>query len=58
MKFSFPSEQDEFRSKLHRLPADGSPTKEVRRLMEGDVGYECDGWAAPRTRVSDYSGAA
>ena len=46
MKFSFSSEQDEFRSNLRRLLADRSPTKEVRRLMETDQGYERDGWRA------------
>jgi alkylation response protein AidB-like acyl-CoA dehydrogenase len=46
VKFSFSSEQDEFRSNLRRLLADRSPTKEVRRLMETDAGYERDGWAA------------
>ena len=44
MKFSFSSEQDEFRSNLRRLLADQSPTKEVRRLMETDAGWERDGW--------------
>ena len=46
MKFSFSSEQEEFRSNLRRLLADRSPTKEVRRLMETDQGYERDGWRA------------
>jgi alkylation response protein AidB-like acyl-CoA dehydrogenase len=46
VKFSFSSEQDEFRSNLRRLLADRSPTKEVRRLMETDAGYERDSWAA------------
>jgi alkylation response protein AidB-like acyl-CoA dehydrogenase len=46
VKFSFSSEQDEFRSNLRRLLADRSPTKEVRRLMETDQGYERDGWRA------------
>ena len=46
MKFSFSSEQDEFRSNLRRLLADRSPTTEVRRLMETDVGYDRDGWRA------------
>src|ERR1700738_1572953 len=44
MKFSFSSEQEEFRSNLRRFLADRSPTKEVRRLMETDDGYERDGW--------------
>ena len=46
MKFSFSSEQDEFRSNLRRLLTDRSPTKEVRRLMETDHGYERDSWRA------------
>jgi hypothetical protein len=33
VKFSFSSEQEEFRSNLRRLLADLSPTKEVRRLQ-------------------------
>ena len=44
MKFSFSSEQDEFRSNLRRFLADTAPTKEVRRLMETDAGWERDGW--------------
>ena len=43
MKFSFSAEQEEFRSNLRRFLADRSPTKEVRRLMETDDGYERDG---------------
>ena len=46
MKFSFSSEQEEFRFNLRRLLADRSPTKEVRRLMETDQGYEREGWRA------------
>jgi alkylation response protein AidB-like acyl-CoA dehydrogenase len=44
MKFSFSSEQEEFRSNLRRFLAEKSPTKEVRRLMETDAGWERDGW--------------
>jgi len=44
VKFSFSSEQEEFRSNLRRFLADRSPTKEVRRLMETDDGYERDSW--------------
>ena len=44
MKFSFSGEQEEFRSNLRRYLADHSPTKEVRRLMETDAGWEPDGW--------------
>jgi alkylation response protein AidB-like acyl-CoA dehydrogenase len=46
VKFSFSSEQEEFRSNVRRLLADRSPTKEVRRLMETDDGYERDAWGA------------
>jgi alkylation response protein AidB-like acyl-CoA dehydrogenase len=46
VKFSFSSEQEEFRSNLRRFLADRSPTQEVRRLMESDEGYERDGWRA------------
>jgi alkylation response protein AidB-like acyl-CoA dehydrogenase len=51
VKFSFSSEQEEFRSNLRRLLADRSPTKEVRRLMETDQGYEGDGWRAINTAL-------
>src|ERR1700689_2779865 len=44
MKFSFSAEQAEFRSNLRRFLTDHSPTKEVRRLMETDSGWERDGW--------------
>ena len=44
MKFSFSPEQDAFRSNLRRFLAERSPTKEVRRLMESDAGWERDGW--------------
>jgi hypothetical protein len=51
VKFSFPSEQEEFRSNLRRLLADRSPTKEVRRLLETEHGYERDGWRAINTAL-------
>jgi alkylation response protein AidB-like acyl-CoA dehydrogenase len=51
VKFSFSSEQEEFRSNLRRLLADRSPMKEVRRLMETDQGYERDGWRAINTAL-------
>jgi alkylation response protein AidB-like acyl-CoA dehydrogenase len=44
MKFSFSSEQDEFRANLRRFLADRSPTKEVRRLMETEAGWDRDAW--------------
>jgi alkylation response protein AidB-like acyl-CoA dehydrogenase len=46
VKFSFSAEQEEFRSNLRRLLADRSPTKEVRRLMETQEGWERGGWRA------------
>jgi alkylation response protein AidB-like acyl-CoA dehydrogenase len=44
MKFSFSPEQEEFRTNLRRYLADQAPTKEVRRLMETEAGWERDGW--------------
>ncbi len=44
MKFSFSSEQDEFRSNLRRYLADQATTKETRRLMDTEAGWERDGW--------------
>jgi alkylation response protein AidB-like acyl-CoA dehydrogenase len=44
MKFSFSSEQEEFRSNLRRFLAERSPTKEVRRLMETAAGWERAQW--------------
>jgi alkylation response protein AidB-like acyl-CoA dehydrogenase len=44
MKFSFSSEQEEFRTSLRRFLAERSPTKEVRRLMATETGFEPDGW--------------
>jgi alkylation response protein AidB-like acyl-CoA dehydrogenase len=52
VKFSFSSEQEEFRTNLRRFLADRSPTKEVRRLMETDDGYERDGWQAINGELS------
>ena len=46
MKFSFSSEQDEFRTNLRRFLVDKAPTKETRRLMETDTGWERDTWRA------------
>ena len=46
MKFSFSCEQEEFRSSLRRFLSDRSPTKEVRRLMDTEEGYERDRWRA------------
>ena len=44
MKFSFSDEQVEFRTALRRFLSDTSPTVEVRRLMETDIGYDADVW--------------
>ena len=44
MKFSFSSEQEEFRSNLRRFLGERSPTKEVRRLMATDAGFEAAAW--------------
>jgi alkylation response protein AidB-like acyl-CoA dehydrogenase len=44
MKFSFSDEQVEFRTALRRFLSDTSPTVEVRRLMETDIGYDVDVW--------------
>ena len=46
MKFSFTSEQEEFRAVVRRFLVDRSPTKEVRRLMATDAGWDRDGWRA------------
>jgi alkylation response protein AidB-like acyl-CoA dehydrogenase len=44
MRFSFTSEQEEFRSILRRFMEGRSPIKEVRRLMETETGWERDAW--------------
>jgi len=44
MKFNFTDEQVEFRTALRRFLSDTSPTTEVRRLMEMDIGYDADVW--------------
>src|ERR1700722_10838817 len=49
MKFSFSAEQEEFRSNLRRFLAEQSPTKEVRRLMETDAGWERASWQRQNT---------
>ncbi len=46
VKFSFSPEQEEFRAAVRRFLADRSPTKEVRRLMATDAGWERKGWQA------------
>ena len=44
MRFSFTPEQEEFRSSLRRALEARSPTKEVRRLMATEAGYEREAW--------------
>lgn len=44
MRFSFTPEQEEFRTSLRRALEARSPTKEVRRLMATEAGYEREGW--------------
>lgn len=44
MRFSFTPEQDEFRTSLRRALEARSPTKEVRRLMATDQGFDPEGW--------------
>ena len=44
MKFSFSSEQEEFRTSLRRFLGERSPAKEVRRLMETETGFEPAAW--------------
>ncbi|SKA31763.1 Acyl-CoA dehydrogenase [Enhydrobacter aerosaccus] len=44
MRFSFTPEQDEFRATLRRALEARSPTKEVRRLMATEAGFDPDAW--------------
>src|SRR5437763_17177522 len=44
MRFSFSAEQEEFRTTLRRALEARSPTKEVRRLMATEAGFEREGW--------------
>ena len=44
MRFSFTSEQEEFRSVLRRYLQEKSPPSVVRRLMDTEAGWEPDGW--------------
>jgi alkylation response protein AidB-like acyl-CoA dehydrogenase len=44
MRFGFTKEQDEFRASLRRALEARSPTKEVRRLMATDEGFDRDAW--------------
>jgi len=51
MKFSFSGEQEEFRTSLRRFLGERSPTKEVRRLMETDAGFEPAAWRKLNTEL-------
>src|SRR5260370_21650115 len=44
MRFSFTPEQEEFRTGLRRALDARSSTKEVRRLMATETGFERAGW--------------
>ncbi|MFI4999231.1 MAG: acyl-CoA dehydrogenase family protein [Reyranellales bacterium] len=44
MRFSFTPEQEEFRTSLRRMLDARSPTKEVRRLMATEAGFEREAW--------------
>jgi len=44
MRFGFTKEQDEFRASLRRALEARSPTKEVRRLMATDEGFDREVW--------------
>src|SRR5882724_5191611 len=44
MRFGFTKEQDEFRASLRRALEARSPTKEVRRLMATDAGFDREAW--------------
>ena len=44
MRFSFTPEQEEFRTSLRRALEARSPTKEVRRLMATEAGFERAAW--------------
>lgn len=46
MRFAFSSEQEEFRASLRRFFADHSSSKEIRRLMQTEAGWERSGWQA------------
>src|SRR5215470_5469228 len=44
MRFSFTPEQEEFRATLRRALEARSPTKEVRRLMATEAGFDRESW--------------
>ena len=45
MDFHFTDEQEQFREFVHRFLNDVSPTTEVRRIMDTDVGFDASVWA-------------
>lgn len=51
MKFSFSSEQEEFRSNLRRFLGERAPVKEVRRLMATEAGWERAAWRKLNTEL-------
>jgi alkylation response protein AidB-like acyl-CoA dehydrogenase len=51
MRFSFTPEQEEFRAGLRRALEARSPTKEVRRLMATEAGWEREGWQRLNTEL-------
>jgi alkylation response protein AidB-like acyl-CoA dehydrogenase len=51
MRFSFTPEQEEFRAGLRRALEARAPTKEVRRLMATEAGWERDGWQRLNTEL-------
>ena len=46
VRFAFSSEQEMFRSAVRRFLTDRSTTREVRRLMQTEAGWEREGWRA------------
>ena len=46
VRFSFSPEQEEFRTAVRRFLSDRSPTKEVRRLMATESGWDAAAWKA------------
>ncbi len=51
MKFNFSSEQEEFRASLRRFLGDHSASKEIRRLMATENGWERAGWNALNSQL-------
>lgn len=51
MKFNFSSEQEEFRASLRRFLGDHFASKEIRRLMATENGWERAGWNALNSQL-------